>query len=90
MSISPIVQAYQQAAESGVSLAQAKLGVLYYRGEGIHRDLIQAFMWLTLSGSQGLLQALEFRNVVALEMTADQVALAKQMARHWATHQCKN
>jgi len=83
------VHAYRDAAESGASLGQAKLGVLYYRGEGIHRDLIQPFMWLTPAGTQGLLQALKLRNVVASEMTTDQVALAIQMARRWAPHQQK-
>ena len=43
---------YQRAAEAGDAKAQASLGQLYMSGNGAERDLVQAYVWLSLSAAQ--------------------------------------
>jgi hypothetical protein len=40
---------YRRAAEQGDSLAQYSLGLLYDRGQGVPRDVVEANKWLNLS-----------------------------------------
>lgn len=44
-------------AERGEAVAQVKLGLLYARGEGVSRDDIAAFGWLSRAAEQGLTEA---------------------------------
>ncbi len=39
-------QLFEQAANAGHQRAQLDLGILYFRGQGVQRDLIQARAWL--------------------------------------------
>ena len=40
---------YRLAAEQGHTGAQFYLGGMYYAGEGVPRDYVQAFVWFSLS-----------------------------------------
>ena len=42
---------YQQAAEQGFDSAQFELGMLYFHGRGVARDLVEAFKWLSLAAA---------------------------------------
>ena len=40
------------AAERGLAPAQSTLGLMYYEGEGVREDLVQAHAWLTAAVRQ--------------------------------------
>lgn len=40
---------YRQAAEQGFDSAQFELGVIYFQGTGVSRDLVEAYKWLALA-----------------------------------------
>ena len=42
------VELYKRAAEQGHQRAQLNLGIMYGRGEGVKRDYIEAYKWLTI------------------------------------------
>ena len=47
------VAAYRKAAEQGDAQAQNNLGVCYYLGYGVQKDLTQAEFWLRKAADQG-------------------------------------
>ena len=67
---------YRLAAEQGDALAQYNLGFRYSKGRGVPQDYVQAHKWLNLAASRMIV-------VVALMMTAPQVAEAQRLAREW-------
>ena len=69
-------------ASQGRPDAQSNLGVMY-AGEGVPRDDIQALMWFTLAADQNHKDAMENRDNAVSNMTADQIAAAKKLAREW-------
>ena len=44
-------------AEQGNSDAQFKLGLRYFKGDGVEKDFVQAFNWFTKSAVQGFADA---------------------------------
>ena len=48
---------FQVAAEAGDGEAQAALGIMYVRGEGVEKDLARAAEWLAKSAEQGHVRA---------------------------------
>jgi len=76
---------YHKAAEQGDALAQHNLGVMYDNGRGTRQDYIRAHMWYSvaaeaLSGDEGR-KAMNERDFVASDMTAEQIGKAQEMAR---------
>ena len=70
-------------AEQGDANAQYNLGVLYDNGLGVPQDKVRAYMWFTLSASQGRDGAAAFRDLIARRMTPAQIAEAQKLAREW-------
>lgn len=81
---------YGRAANQDNMLAQIRLGFMYRRGEGVARDPIRAYLWAALAARQDshvqtVAEALQ--ESLAAEMTPDQIAEAKRLARDWVeTH----
>ena len=80
------VRWFRRAALQGSAEAQLSLGALYADGEGVARDPIQAHMWLTLAvaklpQNEYLMDALRMREVVARNMTPDDIEEATRLAR---------
>ncbi|MBQ4314147.1 MAG: sel1 repeat family protein, partial [Lentisphaeria bacterium] len=44
---------YRKAAEQGHATAQYNLGLCYYLGQGVTKDLAEAVKWLRKSAEQG-------------------------------------
>lgn len=42
---------YHQAAEQGFDNAQFELGMLYFHGNGVPRDLVESYKWLSLASA---------------------------------------
>jgi hypothetical protein len=75
-------------AEQGDADSQNNLGVLYYLGQGVPQDYVQAHMWFNLSAAglppgKDLDSAAENRDIVAKLMTPAQIAEAQRRAREW-------
>ncbi len=71
-------------AKAGNPDAQFKLGYMYYIGQGVAQDYVQAHMWYNLAGAAGTpIGAVENRDKVAAKMTPAQIAEAQRLARDW-------
>ena len=81
---------YRKAADRGDAAAQYNLGVAYDTGQGVPRDLVQAYKWYDVaamrfpaSAADNRAQAIKSRDLVAARMTPPQVAEAQKLAREW-------
>ena len=72
----------RKAAEQGYAPAQADLGVLYWNGQGVQQDVVLAYVWLSLAAAHEP-GAVGERDVVASQMTPEEIAEAKRLARDW-------
>ena len=77
------VAAWQAAAEAGDGRSMLALGRAYRKGLGAPQDFIEAHKWLNLAAGQGSAEAAAERDALAGEMTADERAEARKLARAW-------
>jgi TPR repeat protein len=66
------------------SVSQLSLGALYFKGNGVPKDYVQAYMWsdLAASADENLHDmAVENRDAAAAQMTPDQIARAQKLVR---------
>jgi uncharacterized protein len=74
-------QWYEKAAAQGEAKAQLYLGLQSSFGQGGPVDLVQAHMWYSLAADNGHLGAAVYRNDLAKQMTAAQIAEAQKRAQ---------
>jgi TPR repeat protein len=72
----------RKAAEQGYTPAQADLGILYWNGQGVQPDVVLAYMWLSLATAHEP-NAVGELDLVASQMTPDEIAEAQRLAREW-------
>ena len=76
---------FGRAADQGDAAAQQNLGAMYANGEGVPQDFVAAHMWLSLAVAQETravrASALQGRDVVAQQLTPEQIAEAERRAR---------
>ena len=78
------------AAERGHAGAQAMLGVMHHRGQGVPHDETEAYKWLTLAIRQGPAEQdayIIWRDDVARTLTPPQIAEATARADAWRAAQ---
>ena len=80
------VKWYRLAAAEGVAIAQFDLGLMHAIGEGVTQDYASAYMWFDLASAAGHADPLAVvgaknRDMVAKEMTPQQIEKAQEMAR---------
>ena len=79
---------YRKAAEQGHAGAQYALGNAYYHGQGVPKDSVLAYMWCNLAAyklkGEVRENAAESRDLLAENMTREQIAEAQRLAREWA------
>lgn len=68
------------AAEAGVGIAQLSIGRLYRDGTGVTRNLVEAYAWFTIAGDNGVMDGFAYREEIAKQMSAEQIAEAKRLA----------
>ena len=78
------VKWFRKVAEQGFPYAQNNLGVMYANGQGVPKNFIQAYAWFDLAASQGDDGGAENRDMVAKQMTPNEIADAKELARAYA------
>ena len=66
-------------AESGDMDAQYAAGLIYAEGRGVEQNQALSYFWLSLAHDQGDEDAQLLRMVVAVEMSDDDYACAKQL-----------
>jgi Sel1 repeat len=84
------VKWFRHAADQGDALAQHNLGLSYAKGEAVEPDNVSAHMWFNLvaahfpvSDTINRSAARKDRDLVAENMTPDQIAEAEKFAREW-------
>ena len=60
-----------------------QLGIASSCGQNGEPDLVAAHKWFNLAAQQGNDDAVRYRQELALEMTAGQIAEAQRAAREW-------
>ena len=71
------------AAEAGDSRAMLALGRLYVAGIGAPQDYVEAHKWFNLAAGFGESEAVAERDALAREMTVEERAEARKLAREW-------
>lgn len=56
---------------------------MHYKGEGVLQDYKQAHMLWNIAAANGQEDSRELRDLIAKEMTPEQIAEAQEMAREW-------
>ena len=74
---------FRLAANQGEAVALGKLGLMYYLGNGVPQDYVQAHKWFNLSAENGMNEAAESRDALAKHMTPAQIDEAQKLAREW-------
>jgi len=77
------VKWYRKAAAQGYAAAQSDLGNMYYKGQGVTQDYVQAHMWYNIAAPRGQKIAKKNRDLLAEQMTPEQITEAKRRARVW-------
>jgi TPR repeat protein len=74
------MQWYRKAAEQGDADAQLNIGNCYYNGRGVAKDAVEAYAFYNLASVTNVL-ALKNRDLLAKEMTREQVAAAQKRTK---------
>jgi len=74
---------FHLASDQGEALAQTKIAIMYDDGEGVPKDKVQAYKWFSLAAMNGDKPAPMLRNLLAKEMTPEQIAEAEKLASEW-------
>ena len=71
------------AAEQGHGRAMFIIGRLYHTAHGVPHDLVRAHMWYNLATAHGYEDGKKWRDRVADDMSASEIAEAQKLAREW-------
>jgi len=79
------VATWQDAAQANDARAMLALGRAYVQGLGVPQDYVEAHKWLNLAAGLGDADAAAERDALAAEMTGEERAEARKLARAWRT-----
>ena len=74
---------FERDARTGRAEALYNLGLAYSTGQGVAQDYVAAHKWFNLAALRGVDEAKSWRNQIAGEMNAGQIAEAQRLAREW-------
>lgn len=72
---------HRMSAEQGYAQAQQALGERYYKGEGVSKDIVYAFMWMSIAESNGCKVVMLSSKYIAQFMTTSQWEEAQTLAQ---------
>ena len=70
-------------AEKGNAAAQLIVGMMYFKGKGIAKNIVQADKWLLISEELGQEAGKKNRIFVERQMNSDQISKARKLAKSW-------
>ena len=70
-------------AEKGQAAAQLILGMMYFKGTGVEKNIVQADKWLLISEKLGQEAGKKNRIFVERQMNRDQISKARKLAKGW-------
>jgi TPR repeat protein len=62
-------------------MAQYNLGVRYYKGQGLTKNLLAAYAWNSIAAANGYTLAVTWKPNIAKQLTRAQVAQAEAYAK---------
>ncbi len=74
---------WTKAANEEDAEAMLAMGRAYHQGLGVLQDYVEAYKWFNLAASRGIVEAVSLRDTVASEMSAEERAEARKLAREW-------
>jgi len=74
---------FKLAANQDDATAQMLLGNMHALGQGVEQNYVKAHMWLNIAASSGNERAIKVRDMVASNMTPNQINQAQKLAREW-------
>jgi len=77
----PAIRLFRPLAEQGNAKAQSLIGGMYRRGQGVARNSIRAFIWLSRAAARGDAGAKTELHEVSQTMTPQEISEAQQMAQ---------
>lgn len=75
----PAIQVFHGMARVGNAKAQAMLGTMYQRGQGVTKSRPRAFMWLSMAASRGDAQARADLKTISGVMSPEEMSQAHAM-----------
>ena len=70
-------------AEQGDADAQFNLGIMYANGEGVPKDYVQAYAWMSIAATQGNANAQKGKGTLKKEMTREQIAKGQELSSEY-------
>ena len=70
-------------AEKGRAAAQLVLGMMYFKGTGVERNIIEADKWLIVSENLGQEAGKKNRIFIERQMSRNQIEKAHKLAKNW-------
>ena len=70
-------------AEKGKAAAQLVLGMMYFKGTGVERNIIEADKWLIVSEKLGQEAGKKNRIFIERQMSKNQIEKAHKLAKTW-------
>jgi TPR repeat protein len=77
----PAIQLFRPLAHAGNAKAQAVIGVMYRKGQGVAKNSARAFMWLSLASARGDAKAKAELHEMSVSMTPQELAQAREMTQ---------
>lgn len=74
---------FRRAADQGHMVAQLNLGDYYAQGRGVPRNLVSAWVWLSLAARQGSTWSMVRRDKIATQMNDAALRQAAQRLADW-------
>lgn len=76
---------FYQAAIEGDQTAQFNIGVMYYRGQSVAKDLVRAYCWIELAADPDNADDMRVITKLSILLTPDQVQKGQAMAAELAS-----
>ena len=77
----PAMQVFRVLAAQGNTRAQSVLGTMYHKGQGVARNSVRAFAWLSRAAARGDKRAAAQLREVSRTMTPAELSQGKEMAQ---------
>jgi hypothetical protein len=67
----------------GNGFLQRFLGLQYHEEKGVPKDMVKSYAWYNLAVANGFEWAADYRDIVAEQMTPEQIAEAQALSAKW-------